>query len=804
MYTRSLEGYYSLPNDKKLLRNPRIYLESFEELSLSHGDEKKINSNEPDASESKKLKTITLDYTEADIKADQLPFDPFCAFEIRLQNFANGAIDAINHLPEQKLTAARITKIEELVKTKLNQLALIQQHYQDKEPPLKVLSIELNRFYTEDLPAAAGLTLQEIGLGEALYTWQAIPRPKRVTRHCETISASKDHKQNLSSAEEHLVIEQIEEPFLPPLTPSQKRELIKVHSSPPEWFTDLPAWTQHLLKSRIIPKTEEGDWSHYEKSHPTVLRRIPGTHTTRHRLVIKDHLGNILLETLAIRQGALTSFGMKNPQERQHSATENLRQVLRDQCKDERLDKEFEKVWGIKPAALDIPPAALITAEETETKPKETLLVRLPILLCSLLTPGNQSNFVGKCIDALGLSETDSGDPGGTLLIQEKEQACKQCDSEKKCITSFNFAVNSQRKVKKTLDQDFIATAKKFRAKLESHVKILESNSDKILRGNRLKLLAFAITQLEYINSDAFEQDKNRPHHINKNIYRAALHDIIVRLIVGLPIVSCKSSKDRTGCEFIIADAILIDWSIQLALQQELCFSAYTPEKRPAFIGLVARLYASGHQLFNAHDNSPGAPGIKDEGVLSQDIRNCLGVAYKTSKKLADSNKPQSFWQKHRKKIWCVSMVIIAFLLGMISLILFCTGKLSPLGILAAKAADTALSAVGYSLVSAVLTAACCRMKEIYTRYKSSAYTFVAELARISKKLGPVGSSLQLSPSTNARLKSIGGTASYSNKTPHAIDPPPFGVSPLAWRQKQRQYEPQHTKENAAVNHLRL
>jgi len=803
MYARSPNGYYFLPTDKELLRDDKIYSESFEELLTSHNRQEKKQSEEQVGGEREKLKTITLDYTEGDTKLDQLPFDPFLACKIRLLNFANGAIYAVKNKHLKNPNPKEIAKIDALVKKKLEDLGAIQKYYKnhpEKKPPLKVLSVELNRFYAEDLPNEAGLTLQEIGLGEALYTWQAIQRPTRITRHRETISDSKEqeeHKDYEEKEEKHLIIEQIEEPFSPPLTLSQKRELIKVHNprTQPDWFTDLPEWARHLLKNGIIPESVEGDWHHYEKSHPTVLRRIPGTHTTRHRLVIKDQDGNVLLETLAIRQGALTSFGMKNPAERQHSATENLRQVLSDQCSEEKLENEFEKVWGIAPKELDIIPNQLIIAEKSATADGKSLNVSLPILLCSLLTPRDQSNFVGRCIDTMGLSVTDSGDTGGTVLIREKNQACNQCDPSKKYITSLNFAVNAQRKVKKTRETNFIVTAKNFLEKLSRHVTQLDDSPDKTAKQRRLQLLDFAIQQLELINSDEFEQNKNRVHHINKNIYRAALHDIIVRLIVGLPVISCKSSKDRSGCEFIIADAILIDWSKQLAQGQKLCFSAFDKEKRPAFIQLVCRLYASGHQLFNAHDNSPGAPGIKDEGVLSQDIRKQLGEIYKTSKKLAEFNKPRSFWQKHRNKIWRWSMGGVAFLLGVISLILFCTGKLSPLGIVVAKGANVALNAAGCSFSSAVLTAACCKIKEIRDRCKSAAYTFVAELARIKEKSVPA----KLSRSTHADLQSIGGTASYYNKSHFMITP--VGVASFAWRQCQRQSH-YNEKKDVSVNRL--
>ena len=148
-------------------------------------------------------------------------------------------------------------------------------------------------------------------------------------------------------------------------------------------------------------------------------------------------------------------------------------------------------------------------------------------------------------------------------------------------------------------------------------------------------------------------------------------------------------------------------------------------------------------------------------------------------------------------------MIGIAFLLGLISFVLFCTGKLSPFGIVVAKAADTALSTAGCSLGSAGLTAVCCKIKEMYTRYKSSVHTFTAELARVGKELAlvtlPFSSPKLSGRSTHASLEFIGGTAPYYKK-PHPIIAPPVGVPSFAWWQCQ--YHPQHPEKIVAVNRL--
>jgi hypothetical protein len=597
------------------------------------------------------------------------PFDIYISYESRLTSFINGAIYCLEHLPElsKEEKMRRVDALHGLAEKKIKGL----QELKDKmgEAPVN-FSTELYRFYTQELPNVSGLKPKQIALAEAFYVWQDLEKPTRKTLYSHDLINGKK-----------LVVEQVDVPRSSPLTDAQKAELLKVHSSlskeRPQWFKDLDTWAQKALL-KIIPEALEGDWNLYQRYKPSTLRHIPGeANSTLHTLTLSVD-GNVLSTTNALRQGVPTSFNMKNSQDRQKSASHNLAQMLnKDQITEAKED--FKSLWG-------------------------NIDVETPILLGGLVTPSEQAGLLGKILDKTGAS----GDENNTLLALEKQRALNALIQELgvKDVRFFNLNVGINILSKPvTPNADFIKYAEEFHRKA-SLVPPHEDNDVNQERALRLRILADAIHKLKKLD------DLNISGR-NRNVYLAALYDVTIRTMKGLSTGNCKSSKDRFGAKTMVADAMLIYAQEQALLDKQPLLPAYDTqgEDRKRFVNIQAEVYASGHQFLIAHDNSPGSPGIKDEGFMDKDVVEKLHTMRKSedhdkrqgvfalSKQAADFNKPGTFWQKFGPRIKRYAIIAGIALMTGISIGLMATGVFSPLGIiglgLTAKLGAAALAVGG-------------------------------------------------------------------------------------------------------------
>lgn len=678
------------------------------------------------------------------------------AYLKKLESFINGAKYVLDHKGLQRGICETLkAKVGLLYGKKLEKWRLFleatkQQQLTQKEFQ-KIFSVELQNLFYNELPAASGLSTKDIALGEAMYMWQHSENEPIKTEFRRTLNdaESEAKSETKSEAKGSLIITQTETVRTSRLTDSQKDELIKIRSSVvgshPLWFQVLPKWMQNALK-KIVPQGRNGDWSKYEKFHPTTLRQIPGeANATVHEFkieVVEDGKPIVRLDTQVLRQGASTSFYMKDAKERQESAMQNLQQMIDNQLLS--FEEQFQKIWGISVAKF---------LSENKDIPA------YPIFLGGLLTPAQQASRKGRWLDKLSwMSEVDYCE-NGTRLTQEKSKAvdelkinlskAKNKDSKdgkgqaklKYKIFNLNFAVNSLRnKQNAVVDKDFINCAERFYAGL-SALEIAKEPSLAL----RIKMLNFAIKNLKNIGKTVY------PPGVNKNIYNAALHDIIIRLIGGLSAINCKSSKDRTGIELIIADAILIDWSMQLAASPEVELQYFAASKieieREHFVDIACQVYKSGHQLKVAGANSPGCWGIKDEGILDKDIRDKLEEDFNHSKALGNFNKPGSFSKQRSKELRIGAAVVGTIAIG---LLFFFTGWLSPVGLLGLKLAtylgsNTVLgNASIVACISAVSSSFLCQRVERYFEHRAMAkYSFATQIKKCNSQKPEV---VRLSP----------------------------------------------------------
>lgn len=694
---------YALLTDVKFVNASNIAEEN--QIFLQLPDEKYIFAGDgeykvPDA----KQPVTTVTFAGA---PTLFPFDMRQEFVTRITCFANAAILGLTY--DRKLSAQKKDQIRALVEKHKKKLAATQG-----ELASGTYRTELYSFQNE-LVEVSGVSAKDLAKLESLYVWQNVPPKTRVTRYV--------------TGEQKLQVEQKETPLNSKLTDDQKRDLRNIHKSEaeqPAWFKKLPNSIKEFLKT-IVPTVDQESkdlnaWDKYERFHPATLTFIPGERNSAvHELTVWDQTGQMLSHTQARRQGTPTAFDMPD-EKRQESATQNLAQMLEYDLPE--IDNQFRKFWDLK-ADDNIP---------------------CPILLEGLLTPSEQANWSYGVADPLIGKESntmlDSEKSGAVvaytdLYAKRREAYLKSEEKTAEGVAAHNFqffnlnvAINDKRDTAQLAShENLLAFSQRLRDRLfaklipaeeevkQQEVKMEEvkavqapvfgdaqrktlqqkitaendPNSARKKQLTRLQQLDKAITALENLNGTPREKGRN------KNLYAAALYDVITRLMQGNSTANCKSSKDRNGVKQLMADAMLIFYA------EKGRFPGYVDKgaDRDRFVKIFCELYASGHQLLLAHDNSPGSAGIKDEGILDKDIKKQLGDIYTKSKELADLNKPGSFFQKNKWLLIGIGAILGAIILGVISAALCATGILSPVG-LAGETVAAKLGAVGTGILFGV------------------------------------------------------------------------------------------------------
>lgn len=487
----------------------------------------------------------------------------------------------------------------------------------------------VNRFIKK-LSKMSKLTEKNIALGEAYWAWQIYERPERTT--------------NISIPSSTATVSITESVIQPHLTRNQKELLILIHGSPnPPWVKKLTDWEQRYLK-KIIPKDINGDWSDYEKVLPATLRRIPGLcNATQRTFTYTNSEGNTVKKR-GYRQGVPTAYAMPSSYY-QSSAEENIRQMIN--AIQSNAKENFRAYWKLS------------------SKSK----LQAPLLLLGLLTHKEHGNALQKLIDTeiLNTGVTLSGEENNTQRTQDKSTAILklQADYPDIKLIDLNIGVNIGRGWVTSVPVDsFITTAEKLLNAIKTEIP-----SPSTPQNTHITEAEAAITALKTHNTKSIQSGRN------KDLFTAALCHHLTERLGGSALTNCKSAKDRTGVEIIMADAIDIYVRIHGEYPQ---YDESNEDKRKQFIDIFKAIFDSQHHQIIANDNSPGSQGIKDEGMLDSDIIERLGESYTLGKKIADLNKPKSFFQKNSKIIFRTLLV-----LGTIVCIgLVFSGVFSSLGVL--------------------------------------------------------------------------------------------------------------------------
>ena len=484
----------------------------------------------------------------------------------------------------------------------------------------------------ENLAKTSGLKPKDIALGEAYWAWQVYERHTR------------ESKIKMTGQNADVSLQIAESVIKPQLTDHQKRVLIQIHNIQiPDWVKTLRKWEQKYLKT-IIPKEMDGVWSGYEKVLPATLRRIPGlSNATQRSFVFTDAQGSKITKR-GYRQGVPTAYAMPSSHY-QTSAEENIRQMLEAIKSNVKLD--FKAYWKL---------------------PRDSRL-KSPVLLLGLLTHKEHGNALQKLIDTeiLYSGVTLSGEENNTQRTQDKSTAIRSLQADYPDITllDLNIGVNIGRGWVTGVPVDsFISDAERILGEIRS-----EKNPLTTLLETRAAEADAAIFALKIHNCKPLQSGRN------KDLFSAALCHYVTEKLGGSVITNCKSAKDRTGLEIIMADAIDIYVRIYGECPK---YDENVLAKRNQFLDIFKAIFDSQHHQLIANDNSPGSQGIKDEGMLDDDIIKRLGQTYSHGKKIADLNKPKSFFQKNSKIIFRS----LLFLGAIASIGLIATGVFAPLGLI--------------------------------------------------------------------------------------------------------------------------
>ncbi len=548
--------------------------------------------------------------------------------------------------------------MQNLVALKLAQIDDITRSQSNKPIDTGVLFIELEHFLSE-LTKKSALTKQDIALGEAFWAWQVYKHPDPLI--------TPDYQEG------EFVIRQTETALKSPLTSNQRLQLIEIHKTPmPVWFKKLPVWSRNSLRA-IVPEVLEGDWSHYEQSTiPTTLRLLPGqSNASQHLFQIFEPRNLIpLIETVSYKQAVPTSYQMPTAYHTS-SAEDNIEQILADiglpDKRDAKREAAFRKYWNIE-----------------DQYPR--VLPEPPVLFLGLLSTTKQGNWLQKFIDfripfllPLGIM----GKENSTAYAEAKAQAVQGYQRDNRHVFQINVPINANRnKEPQKVDETL-------RAYIEEIAHEMHPNPNTIW-------LNIALQALKAHNSA-----KELPGR-NKNMYLAAIYDVLIRLSGGEVIGNCKSSKDRRAFNTIMSDAMLVYYAKYKTFPS--CDAPDGSLERNNFIESVCNIYKSGHHSDAAGFQSPGAGGVKDEKMLDKDIVAALNKGstkfYALSKEIANFNKPKTNFDKFKKPCK-IGFAILALIGISITVSLLATGVLAPgafiTGILAGKLGSSL--AIGSSLV---------------------------------------------------------------------------------------------------------
>ncbi len=518
-------------------------------------------------------------------QTDQVTTIPQQALRDRLTAYTKGACFALDNMDFQDGTEK--TKLQQSLRTALSDALTSPNH---TTIPTKQY-YETVAHFIEHLAELSQkhLNTKDIRLGEAYFAWQHHKREDIVS----TVTIDS-------------ITTQMTETVVVPKMSEQTKAVFRAirHEDPPTWFSQLRPWEQHFLK-KITPQdlSDEADWSAFEKVLPATLRRFPGlANATKKTTVITNTATEQTSTQTSYRQGIPTAYDMP-PSDYLESAQYNLQQMLEATQND--MQQKFQEFWGL---------------------PSDTN-ISTPVVFLGLLTHRKDANIFGIGGSYLGMG----GKEDNTKRTDEKTQAIAAVEENYRGLQliDLNIGVNWFR-------GHFLG------ARIEPYINTIESflltNKDQLVTRNQEKweLAASTLQDLKEHNKKPIIRGRN------KNLFTAALCHHMANQIGGCAIPNCKSAKDRTAHELIMADAIEIYHQLYQALPQY----DDNPQNRQRFVDVFVAIYRTRHHHKVANDNSPGSMGIKDEYMLDDDIVAALNAdpndaRHTESKQLSKLNKSE-------------------------------------------------------------------------------------------------------------------------------------------------------------------
>lgn len=534
--------------------------------------------------------------------------NPFEACQKRAKLYANATIFVLLHSNTQPQSL--IQNIHQISHQFIERLDKAHQKHQQlkfKIGPYTLVQ-ELQQLL-QQFQKVSQMTLDDILLGEAFYTWQMLDT-----------SVLLSHTKLEISDDSFLEIQQIDTAVEYPLSSEQLMEWHKCfEENKPQWFLRLPFWAQKALTGT------------FDLNRPTSItyRGLPGlANTTNHELIISN---SQLMPSMAYRMAVPVPFLMLDHAERISSSKANIDQILGFWLKASRIESAMRHYWGYESNA---------SLEQA---------IKKPLMLFSLLTEKSQASFLGKFLDTFGFSINNNN----SRFVADVKQAYVSWLSQQSGISKRYSIFNQGLGINSLRSSDSIAFSQDILNFLEDFLHCIETFRVEIPQKNFSKIHALK-TMVSHIKAHVVINDNELTRGRNKNLYLAAVYDLAIRLTGGISIGHCKSSKDRKGMELLYADAMLVFY------HNYDVFPAYADQGRARenFLKICKGLFDSGHMLKLINQNILGCSGLKDEGILDTDLQVFLGEAYQSAKLIGYLSEPRTFIEKYRQVIYKTVVVL--------------------------------------------------------------------------------------------------------------------------------------------------
>lgn len=427
---------------------------------------------------------------------------------------------------------------------------------------------------------------------------------------------------------------QIDFPWGQKLTDELKKEYQKIHNaSPPQWFTDLDEWEQNRLR-KLIPETNSSDnilspasldeiklsnevkWRDFggkefeRKTKSAILNKLPGVSNVRTSYLYAETEGESKpqLISCSVKTGVYVPFEMEDGEERERNTQLATQQILNEVIsKRKESEEKQEGIWDEKNIAKFYHPKIV---------------------------------YVGMLLsDVRGIKDFS--------MVEEQSQAIEKIKAlyPEFEVLNHNEPINSLGKLTRNVDKWNTRwdVPKQILSKAHDFLEMLEStNVKKTLTPIQIKnknLISKSKKQLENMQNLSFSQlQRHRLKGRNDRLFKSALLAILAEAMGWPVLTNCKSGKDRTGIEEIYRHAML------LYFEETGELPSYTDvgEDRKRFVQIFVKLFNNMKISEVGAAQTPGILGVRNGGILDEDIVDALGDEYKQSVDFGKRNRVEA------------------------------------------------------------------------------------------------------------------------------------------------------------------